>query len=80
MAAEADAGHAAGRTEAERTDAQTDGRPVEEGRKEGVAAAAASKPLQRCERSEPAAGGGEPAGGGRGAQAPPGSLPPRARS
>lgn len=78
VAAEADAGHAAGRTEAERTDARTDG---EGGRERGSRrAAAASEPLQRCEPSEPAAGGGEPAGGGRGALAPPGSLTPRARS
>lgn len=38
VAAEADAGHAAGRTEAERTDARTDGRTEKEGGKEGVAA------------------------------------------
>lgn len=79
VAAEADASHAAGRTETERTDAQTDGRPEEQGRKEGVAAAAASEPLQRCEPSEPAAGGrgaGRRGAGGAGSA----RLAPSARS
>lgn len=64
-----------------RPNGQTHGRTDGEGGRERRSRrAAASEPLQRCEPSEPAAGGGEPAGGGRGALAPPGSLPPRARS
>lgn len=65
VAAEADAGHAAGRTEAERSDARTDRRRRREGRRESppppprsLCSAASGESQRPGEGSRPAGGGG----------------------